>query len=89
MDKLIKESENKPDKDIDSIEPIMRPLMIAAMDFLGALKDTKHKDIFIMSLYASLIGNRAKDIDEMLHLNKFYQKAFIHFVKDADKTINK
>lgn len=86
MDRL----ENLHSKDDnDPVGTVIKPMVEACVLYMNSFPKDIQKDSFILSLYISMLGSRANNIDEMLHLNKEYQKNFLEGVGIIDKEINK
>lgn len=81
---------NKGEKDKKMVEvfPLIKHVINDCINFTRRLKDNESKDIFIYSMYASLLCNRCKSIDEIYHVNKRIQSFLDGQLKSMDKIIN-
>ena len=83
-----KEKDKKQDPKLTRLGNISSPLLIQCILLMNTLKDDEEKEMFIFSLYMTLILDKGKNIDEVIDINKRFQKFFYDVVKSMDKKIN-
>lgn len=86
---LDKFNKGQKDKKMMELSPLIKPIISDCINLMRTLEDNESKDIFIFSMYGSLLTNRCKTIDEMYHVNKIMQGFLEGQLRHMDKIINR